>query len=114
MATISCKDVSDSLRIITLAERMDIQGTEKIEAELATLTRCGRNVAVDLCEVTFLSSVGIRAMVANGKALKAEGRKMGLVVGSNAAAEKTLKVTCTDALLPLFATQAEAAAALGA
>jgi anti-anti-sigma factor len=110
MASISCKDVSDKLRIITLIDRMDVQGTEKIEGKLGELAQCGRNVIVDLHEVTFLSSVGIRALVANGKALKAAGGKMVLVVGENAAVSKTLKTTVTDALLPVFVRQEEAMA----
>lgn len=112
MAKISSRDVSDQIRIITLADRMDVQGTEKIEGELANLARAARKVVIDLAEVTFLSSVGIRVLIANGKVLKGAGGKMVLVVGENAAATKTLKTTCTDALLQLFKTQDEALAFL--
>lgn len=110
MASISCKDVSDTLRVIFLVDRMDVQGTERIEGKLDELTQGNRNVIVDLKEVTFLSSVGIRALVANGKRLKAAGGKMVLVVGENAAVMKTLKTTVTDALLPVFIEQEEAMA----
>jgi len=112
MAKISSRDVSDQIRVITVTDRMDVQGTEKIESQLADLARGTRKVVVDLVEVTFLSSVGIRALVANGKALKGAGGAMVLVVGQNAAATKTLKTTCTDALLQLFDTQEEALASL--
>jgi anti-anti-sigma factor len=112
MASISCKDVSDKLRVITLVDRMDVQGTERVEAKLGELAQCGHGVIVDLKEVTFLSSVGIRALVANGKALKAAGGKMVLVVGENASVMKTLKTTVTDALLPVFVGQEEAMASL--
>ena len=70
------------------------------------------NIIVDLSGVTFLSSVGIRALVANGKSLKTNGGKMVLVVGENAAVSKTLKTTCTDALLPMFNNLDSAQAAL--
>ncbi len=112
MASISCKDLSDKLRVITLVDRMDVQGTEKVEGKLGELSQGNRNVIVDLKEVTFLSSVGIRALVANGKVLKAAGGKMVLVVGENAAVMKTLKTTVTDALLPLFIKHEDAMAAL--
>lgn len=112
MASISCKDVSDKLRVITLVDRMDVQGTEKIEAKLGELAEGNRNIVVDLREVTFLSSVGIRALVANGKKLKTAGGKMVVVVGVNAAVMKTLKTTVTDALLPVFVKQEDAIASL--
>jgi anti-anti-sigma factor len=112
MASISCKDVSDKLRVITLIDRMDVQGTEKIEGKLGELAEGSRNIIVDLREVTFLSSVGIRALVANGKKVKTAGARMLIVVGENAAVMKTLKMTVTDALLPVFIKQEEAMASL--
>ena len=112
MANISSKDLSEQLRLITLSERMDIQGTEKIELTLTALVRGWPNVVVDLTEVTFLSSMGIRALIVNAKALKNSGGKLVLVLGDNAAAERTLKVTCADALMPMFKTFDEAAASL--
>jgi anti-anti-sigma factor len=112
MASIGSKDLSERLRVITLVDRMDVPGTERIEGKLAELTQGNRNVIVDLREVTFLSSVGIRALVANGKALKGAGGKMVLVVGENAAVTKTLKTTVTDALLPVFTSHDLAMASL--
>jgi len=112
MASISCKDVSDKLRVITLVDRMDVQGTERVEGKLGELVQGSRNIIVDLREVTFLSSVGIRALVANGKRLKTAGGKLVLVVGENAAVMKTLKTTVTDALLPVFITHEDAMASL--
>ena len=112
MANVSSRDVSEKLRVITISERMDIQGTEKIEGTFASLVTGNRNIIVDLSGVTFLSSVGIRALVANGKSLKTNGGKMVLVVGENAAVSKTLKTTCTDALLPMFNNLDSAQAAL--
>ncbi len=113
MATIAYKDINDGLRLISLSDRMDVPGTEKIEAELTGLAKVGkRNVVVDLAGVTFLSSVGIRLLIASGKALKQEGGRMALVVGVNAGAIKTLKTTCVDAILPMFEKLEEAEAAL--
>ena len=103
MAIITCKDVSNALRVITVSERLDLQGTEKVEQSFLAMTRTGKqNIVVNLSEVTFLSSVGIRMLIASGKALKETGGRMVLVVGVNAAAIKTLKMTCVDAILPMF------------
>lgn len=113
MAIVSSKDISSALRLINVSERLDLQGTERIEKSFLTLTKTGQqNVIVDLSQVTFLSSVGIRMLIASGKALKETGGRMALVVGVNAAVIKTLKMTCVDSILPMFETFAEAEAAL--
>ena len=113
MATISCKDISNDVRVITVSERLDLQGTEKVEQSFASLTKTGQqNIIVDLSGVTFLSSVGIRMLIASGKALKETGGRMVLVVGVNASVIKTLKITCVGAILPMFEKFAEAEAAL--
>lgn len=113
MAIVSSKDINAALRLVTVAERLDLQGTEKVEQSFLSLTRAGpQNIVVDISEVTFLSSVGIRMLIAGGKGLKATGGRMALVVGHNAAAIKTLKMTCVDAILPMFEQFAEAEAAL--
>lgn len=103
MAIISCKDLNSAFRVISISERLDLQGTEKVEQSFLALTRTGKqNILVDLSDVTFLSSVGIRMLIAGGKALKGTGGRMVLVVGVNAAVIKTLKMTCVDAILPMF------------
>ena len=113
MAIVSSKDISPALRLVTISERLDLQGTEKIEQSFLALTRTGQqNVVVDVADVPFLSSVGIRMLIASSKALKETGGRMALVVGHNTSAIKTLKMTCVDSILPMFEKFAEAEAAL--
>lgn len=115
MAIVTHKDVSNDIRVIVISERLDAGGTEQIEpAFVALVNSASKRVVVDIGEVTFLSSVGIRMLLASAKALQAGGGRMVLVVGFNAAAIKTLKVTCVDAIIPLFETFEAAAAALTA
>lgn len=113
MAIVTSKDLSAALRVISVSGRLDLQDTEKVEPSFLTLTKTGhQNIAVDLSQVTFLSSVGIRMLIAGGKALKKSGGRMALVMGANTAAIKTLKMTCIDTILPMFETLREAEAAL--
>lgn len=112
MAIVTSKDISPALRLVTISERLDLQSTETLEQSFLALTRTGQqNVVVDLAQVTFLSSVGIRMLITSAKALKETGGRMALVVGHNTVAIKTLKMTCVDAILPMFEdfTGAEAA-----
>ena len=110
---ISHRDVSDNLRIISLTGRLDILGTEEIAAEFtalaATKKRC---VIVELSGLTTLASIGIRALISNGKSLQKIGGRMALVVGDNVIVTKTLETTGISVLLKLFKTIPEAESSL--
>lgn len=102
-------DENDNLRRITISGRLDIQGTEDIAAQFATLTSSSdRRIVVDLTSVKFLASLGIRSLITNAKALQQRGGKMVLIVGDNVAVVRTLEATGVDALIPMFADSAEA------
>jgi len=106
---IDFEDETDNLRRISISERLDIQGTEEIATKFAALTAsANRRVVLDLTNVTFLASIGIRAVITNAKALQQRGGKMVLFVGNNQAVTKTLETTGIDVLIPMFADAAEA------
>jgi anti-sigma B factor antagonist len=100
---ISYEDINPALRHIKLAGRLDIRGTDLIAARFAELsTDVKRNVIVDFTGVTFLASIGIRALISNAKALHKLGGRMALVVGDNTSVAKTLSSTGIDVLLQMF------------
>lgn len=106
---ITYEDVNDNFRRIALSGRLDIPGTDEIATRFAGLAAAGqRRVVVDMTAVSFLASIGIRALISNAKALKQHGGRMVLCVGSNAAVSKTLEATGVDALIPMFSDCAEA------
>jgi len=106
---ITHEDVSDSFRRITLSGRLDGPGTAEIDAKLAALsTAAKRRVVVDMTGVSFLASIGIRAVLSCAKAAQQGGGRMVLYVGANPAVTKTLQATGIDALIPMFADVAEA------
>ena len=108
-------DVDESFRRITLSGRLDGPGTEEVAAKLAALaTAAKRRVVVDLTGVSFLASIGIRAVLSTAKAAQQSGGRMVLYVGGNPAVTRTLEATGIDELIPMFADAAEAdKAALG-
>ena len=107
--SINYEDVSESFRRIALSGRLDAPGTDAIATRFAALSTAGqRRVLVDLSEISFLASIGIRALVINAKALQQKGGRMVLFVGANAVVTRTLKTTGIDILIPMFADAAEA------
>lgn len=110
MATdISVTEVSPSLRRIAISGRLDIIGTDSIAIKFAAASvSAEKRVVVDLSQVGFLASIGIRALITNAKSLQQRGGKLVLFVGDNEAVLKTLEVTGIDALIPLFRNAADA------
>ncbi|HOE42131.1 MAG TPA: STAS domain-containing protein [Rhodoferax sp.] len=106
---IQFEDVTDSFRRIKISGRLDMPGTEAISLKFTNLAAsAARRVVVDLTEVSFLASIGIREFITNAKALQLRGGRMILFVGDNASVAKTLQVTGIDALIPMFADLAQA------
>ncbi len=110
---ISCEDIGPNLRRITLSGRLDILGTDRIAPDFAAYcTEEKRNIIVDFTGVTFLASIGIRALISNAKALHKLGGRMALVVGDNTSVARTLDATGIDVLLQTYKSVDEAASAL--
>lgn len=101
---ITFEDTNDSLRHIRLTGRLDITGIDAISTTFAELSASTtRNIVVDLSEVTFLVSFGIRELITNAKRIEQRGGRMAIFVGSNRAVHKTLETTGIDTLIPTFA-----------
>jgi anti-anti-sigma factor len=60
------------------------------------------SVIVDLSQVSFLSSIGIRLIIQNAKSLQNKGGKMFLVTGDNEHVSGTLESTGISSLVPIF------------
>ena len=107
--SIEFEDVNENLRRIALSGRLDIPGTDAISLKFTALAAATqRRVIIDLTAVSFLASIGIRALITNAKALQQRGGKTVLFVGNNEGVTKTLEATGIDVLLPMFADAAEA------
>jgi len=112
---IQYEDTNANIRLIKISGRLDIPGTGEIEGKFAALAATDKHpVVVDLTEVSFLASIGIRAIITNAKAQLQRGGKMVLFVGDNAGVAKTLQMTGIDSLVPMFGDIGEATAAVAA
>lgn len=111
---VSFDDIHPDLRRIVLSGRLDILGTDNIAARFTELsTDVKRNVIVDFTKVTFLASIGIRALISNAKTLHKKGGRMALVVEPNTSVAKTLDATGIDMLLQIYSCASDAENALG-
>jgi anti-anti-sigma factor len=59
---------------INLSGRMDVVGTQQIDLKFSVLTSTRRaQILVDLSNVTFIASIGIRTLIVSAKAQKLRG-----------------------------------------
>ena len=96
---------------MVLRGRFDTTGAVLVELPFNKIATEKRAVIVDLSDVSFLASYGIRVLLVGAKIIKSKGGKLVVVCPENNVA-KVLKTAGTDALLPMFQTQEAAVAAL--
>jgi len=93
----------DNLRLITIDGRLDSAGSDEIAMKFAAMSSGAKPaVVVDLSQVSFLSSIGIRLIIQNAKSLQNKGGKMVLFVGGNEQVSTTLDSTGISTLVPMF------------
>jgi anti-anti-sigma factor len=104
-------DAGKTARVV-LNGKLDITGAEKIALPLATLAGGKQGVLLDMTEVSFLASIGIRHLVAASKALARRGGRL-VLLNPNPLVTDVLTTTGVLELMVIARTDAEAAAALG-
>ena len=74
------EQLPDAVFKINLAGRMDIEGVGQIETRLAGMTASPRMaIIVDMSGVPYMSSIGIRALLMNAKAVGKRGGRFALL-----------------------------------
>ncbi|MCU0935038.1 MAG: STAS domain-containing protein [Gammaproteobacteria bacterium] len=102
----------DGVTRVSLAGRMDIEGTQAIDLKFTALTANRRaGVIVDLSQVSFLASIGIRTLLSSAKALSQKGGKM-VLLGPQPMVATALTTAGIDLLIPIVADEQAARAAL--
>ncbi len=102
----------EEFHCVFLKGRLDIAGTQSVDLKFTTLTSTRRQpVMVDLSEVDFISSIGMRLLVANAKTLHATGTKMVLVKPQQVVLD-VLRTAGIDQLIPITVSASDAAAIL--
>jgi anti-anti-sigma factor len=95
-------EVEHNIRLIKLIGRLDIAGVSAIETEFSA--HCfGENprVIVDLSEVDFLASIGIRLLTLNAKSIAGRGGRM-VLLRPRSDVKEILEITGIPAIIPVF------------
>ncbi len=90
------------LRRVVLSGRLDMLGVEEIALKLTSLTAIKPlPVILDLRDVSFLASIGIRSIISSARALDQKGGRMVILLGENALVKATLESTGIDDVIPM-------------
>lgn len=111
---IAVDELNPRTRGIRLNGRLDLKGSGEIDLRFTTLTSTDdSNVVVDMRGVDFIASIGMRLLLTCAKAKAARGGRM-VLFGLQPMAHEAMATAGIDALIPMFANESAALAALDA
>ena len=107
-----CEGLSPRVIRVALNGRLDTLGVDQVEVKFnAAVLAGGMDTLLDMSEVSFVSSMGIRMLVTAARALRQRQLRM-VMFGAPALVRETLQSMAIDSLIPLAGTEEEARALL--
>src|SRR5262249_4638282 len=108
MSELRIVESSGDVTLVALAGRLDLVGTEEVSLRFTaeTVTR-RRSAIVDLREVTFLASLGMRMFVSAARALQKYGARI-VLLSPQPRVRDALEVAGLLDLLPIATSETEA------
>jgi anti-anti-sigma factor len=105
-------ELQNNIRLLKLNGQLDIGGVGAIETRFAGYC-AGENprVLVDLSDVEFLASIGIRLSTINAKSIASRGGQM-FLLGPIPEVRSVLEITGIPAIIPIYDALESAEAAL--
>jgi anti-anti-sigma factor len=96
---------------VLLDGRLDIQGAAAVDLRMNVLAGSSKFLLIDLSNVSFLGSMGLRSIVIPAQAVNRRGGKVALL-NPVPMVEEVLKASNIDQIIPIFHDLDSAVAAL--
>jgi len=93
--------IADGITKVNLVGRLDIVAAHQIDLQFSAIAGGHRKVIVDLEQVAFLASMGIRTLLMGAKTVKMKGGRMALLKPVPDV-EEVLIACGTDTILPIL------------
>jgi anti-anti-sigma factor len=108
---LSTQDIDGGITKVELDGRMDIAGAAAVDLKMNLIAGSAKKLLIDLQNVTFLGSMGLRSIVLPARAVLSKGGKV-VIYAPTEMVESVLKASNIDSLLPIHHDLAAATAAL--
>lgn len=105
-------EMNNGIRAIKLSGELDIIGVGQVETKFAGFCAGeGVRVVVDLSDVAYLASIGIRLLIMNAKSLATRSGKMALL-NPNENVLHVLEISGIPAIIPVYSSMESVEAVL--
>ncbi|XGV98304.1 MAG: STAS domain-containing protein [Leptolyngbya sp. BL-A-14] len=107
-------DLEGGIKQVKLVGRLDLTGTNEIDNQFTFAISSGKTpVLVDMTDVEFLASIGMRLLLSNARALTRRGSKL-VLFNPTPLVRETLTTAGFEQLIPMYDDFNEACEALKA
>ncbi len=97
---LSVTAMENGITKVSLSGRLDVQSALEIDDEFTKIAKEKKNLLVDLSDVTFIASLGIRTLVVGAKATSNNGGKM-VLLNPQPNVEQVLRTSYIDTVMPI-------------
>jgi anti-anti-sigma factor len=102
----------DGIRKVILSGRLDSAGVDVVETRFsAAIVPAGKHTLVDLSDVPFIASLGLRMFISTSRALSWKGAKL-VMFGASAPVMEVIETMGFNDIVPVAPSEAEALALL--
>jgi anti-sigma B factor antagonist len=99
--TISTESMDGDITRVLLDGRLDIQGAAAIDLKMNVLAGSAKFLLIDLRNVSFVGSMGLRSILVPAQAVRRRGGKVALF-GPVPMVEEVLMSSNIESLIPIF------------
>jgi anti-anti-sigma factor len=102
-------DMDNGITSIQLSGRMDVQGAIAVDKKFSAIAEEKKKVVIDLSQVSFMASLGIRTLIMSCKTLASKGGDM-VLLNPQPNVEKVLRTSGVDTVIQIVRDMNAAAA----
>jgi len=103
------EELDNGVTKVVISGRIDIAGAQDIDLPLNVVGGSRRAVVIDLADVSFIASMGLRGLVMCAKSIHSKRGKVSMF-GARAEVAEVIRTMGIDELIPLLASEVEAIA----